>query len=280
MNQYSENEIAFFKQLLIDFDVRVDGRNKMEIRKYDIEHNVINNCFSSLKMIYNNTKNEMIFTIKGELVKENNEEKKEEENDNEDNSKIILNIDSMSMTNRGPSSEEYKIIKNKMESLINKLMISKIDTNSLIINKNEPKLYWKIYLDIFVFDDLRMSLFQLITIGIKNTLSNIKVPKMIIFKNEIDDKFEYDLRKNYEDLTIEDSEEKINFDIPNIYVFSIVNNCLYLDPCDEEMVITPSSLYVSEINKKLLNVESIGDSVDPILYSQISDIIKEINFLK
>ena len=250
----------------------------MEIRKYDIEHNVINNCFSSLKMIYNNTKNEMIFTIKGELVKENNEEKKEEENDNEDNSKIILNIDSMSMTNRGPSSEEYKIIKNKMESLINKLMISKIDTNSLIINKNEPKLYWKIYLDIFVFDDLRMSLFQLITIGIKNTLSNIKVPKMIIFKNEIDDKFEYDLRKNYEDLTIEDSEEKINFDIPNIYVFSIVNNCLYLDPCDEEMVITPSSLYVSEINKKLLNVESIGDSVDPILYSQISDIIKEINF--
>ena len=278
MNQYSENEIAFFKQLLIDFDVRVDGRNKMEIRKYDIEHNVINNCFSSLKMIYNNTKNEMIFTIKGELVKENNEEKKEEENDNEDNSKIILNIDSMSMTNRGPSSEEYKIIKNKMESLINKLMISKIDTNSLIINKNEPKLYWKIYLDIFVFDDLRMSLFQLITIGIKNTLSNIKVPKMIIFKNEIDDKFEYDLRKNYEDLTIEDSEEKINFDIPNIYVFSIVNNCLYLDPCDEEMVITPSSLYVSEINKKLLNVESIGDSVDPILYSQISDIIKEINF--
>lgn len=278
MNQYSENEIAFFKQLLIDFDVRVDGRNKMEIRKYDIEHNVINNCFSSLKMIYNNTKNEMIFTIKGELVKENNEEKKDEENDNEDNSKIILNIDSMSMTNRGPSSEEYKIIKNKMESLINKLMISKIDTNSLIINKNEPKLYWKIYLDIFVFDDLRMSLFQLITIGIKNTLSNIKVPKMIIFKNEIDDKFEYDLRKNYEDLTIEDSEEKINFDIPNIYVFSIVNNCLYLDPCDEEMVITPSSIYVSEINKKLLNVESIGDSVDPILYSQISDIIKEINF--
>ena len=100
---------------------------------------------------------------------------------------------------------------------------------------------------------------------------------MIIFKNEIDDKFEYDLRKNYEDLTIEDSEEKINLVIPNIYVFSIINNCLYLDPCDEELVITPSNLYVSENNKKLLNIESIGDSVDPILYSQISDIIKNVN---
>ena len=277
MNQYSDNEIAFFKQLLLDFDVRVDGRNKREIRKYGIEHNVINNCFSSLKIVYNNSKNEMIFTIKGELVKENKDENNKEENNKENEPKIILNIDSMSMTNRGSSSEEYKNIKNKIESLINKLMISKIPTDSLIISKNEPKLYWKLYLDVFIFDDLRITLFQLISIGIKNTLLNVKVPKMIIFKNEIDDKFEYDLRKNYEDLTIEDSEEKINFEVPNIYVFSIINNSLYLDPCDEELIITPSNLYVSEYNKKVFNIESIGDSVDPILYSQITDIIQNIN---
>ena len=156
-------------------------------------------------------------------------------------------------------------------------MISKINTDSLIINKDEPKLYWKLYLDIFVFDDLRISLFQLISIGIKTTLLNVKVPKIIIFKNEIDDKFDYDLRKNYEDLTIEDSEEKINFQVPNIYVFSIVNNSLYLDPCDEELIITPSILYISEENKKILNIESIGDSVEPILYTQIENIIKNIN---
>ena len=196
MSLYSDNEITFFKQLLLDFDVRVDSRNKIEIRKYNIEHNVINNCFSNLKMIYNNSKNEIIFTIKGELVKENLEDKnKEEEKYNENNSKIITNIDSMAMTNRSPSAEEYKIIKNKMESLINKLMISKINTDSLIIN-NEQKLYRKLYLDIFVFDDLRICLFQLILIGVKNTLLSVKIPKMIIFKNEIDDKLEYDLRKN------------------------------------------------------------------------------------
>lgn len=277
MNQYSENEIAFFKQLLLDFEVRVDGRDKMEIRKYDIENNIINNCFSSLKIVYNNSKNEMIFTIKGQLVKENKEEEQQQENNNENEPKIILNIDSMSMTNRGSNSEEYKNIKNKIESLINKLMISKIPINSLIINKNDPKLYWKLYLDIFIFDDLRLSLFQLISIGIKNTLLNVKVPKIIIFKNEIDDKFEYDLRKNYEDLTMEDSEEKIKFEVPNIYVFSIINNNLYLDPCDEELIITQNGLYVSEYNKKVFNIESIGDSVDPILYSQITDIIQNIN---
>ena len=265
---FSENEIAFFKQLLLDFDVRIDGRNKMDIRKYSIEKNTVNNCFSSVKLTYNNTKNEIIFAVKGDLIKEDDIK-------TQDNLRIELNINSMSMNNKS-LSEEMKLVKNKMESLINKLMISKINTNCLIINEKNPKLYWKLYLDIFVFDDLRISLFQLISIGIKETLLNVKVPKIISFQNEVDDKFEYDLMQNYKDLTMEDSEEKIKFDIPNIYVFSIFNNNLYLDPCDEELIITPSNLYISEFNKRILNIESIGDSVEPILYSQISDIIQNL----
>jgi exosome complex RNA-binding protein Rrp42 (RNase PH superfamily) len=273
MNQFSENEIAFFKQLLLDFDVRIDGRDKMDIRKYYIEKDIINNCFSSIKLTYNNSKNEMIFAIKGELIKENQEVINEE--NNKENNKIELNINSMSMNTKGQNAEESKAIKNKMESLFNKLMISKINTDCLIINENKPKLYWKFYLDIFIFDDLRMSLFQLIAIGIKETLLNVKVPKMIAFQNEVDEKFEYDLMQNYKDLTMEESEEKIKLEIPNIFVFSIFNNNLYLEPCDEELIITPSNLYISEYNKKILNIESIGDSVEPILYSQISDIINQ-----
>ena len=273
MMQFSENEIAFFKQLLLDFDVRIDGRDKMDIRKYIIEKDIINNCFSSIKLTYNNSKNEMIFAIKGELIKENQETLNEE--NNKVNNKIELNINSMSMNIKGQNAEESKAIKNKMESLFNKLMISKINTDCLIINKNSPKLYWKFYLDVFIFDDLRMSLFQLISIGIKETLLNVKVPKMIAFQNEVDEKFVYDLMQNYKDMTMEESEEKIKLEIPNIFVFSIFNNNLYLDPCDEELIITPSNLYISEYNKKILNIESIGDSVEPILYSQISDIINQ-----
>ena len=181
----------------------------------------------------------------------------------------------MSMNSKGQNAEEYKQIKNKMESLFNKLMISKINTDCLIINQKSPKLFWKLYLDIFVFDDLRMSLFQLLSIGIKECLLNVKVPKMVSFQNDIDEKFEYDLMQNYKDLTMEESEEKINLEIPNIFVFSIFNNNLYLDPCDEELIITQSNLYISEYDKKILNIESIGDSVEPILYSQIADIIKQ-----
>ena len=275
MMQFSENEIAFFKQLLLDFDVRIDGRNKMDIRKYTIEKNNINNCFSSIKLTYNNSKNDIIFAIKGELIKEKEKEKEEIEDNKENNLKIELNISSMSMNSKGQNAEEYKQIKNKMESLFNKLMISKINTDCLIINQKSPKLFWKLYLDIFVFDDLRMSLFQLLSIGIKECLLNVKVPKMVAFQNDIDEKFEYDLMQNYKDLTMEESEEKINLEIPNIFVFSIFNNNLYLDPCDEELIITQSNLYISEYDKKILNIESIGDSVEPILYSQIADIIKQ-----
>ena len=116
MSQFSENEIAFFKRLLFDFDMRIDGRNKMDIRKYEVEKNTINNCFSSVKLTYNNSKNEMIFAIKGELIKEN------QETINEENNKIELNINSMSMNIKGQNAEESKAIKNKMESLFNILI--------------------------------------------------------------------------------------------------------------------------------------------------------------
>ena len=55
MSKYSSNEITFFQQLLIDNDIRIDGREKMEIRKHNIQYN-------------NNSKNEIIFAIKGEVT--------------------------------------------------------------------------------------------------------------------------------------------------------------------------------------------------------------------
>ena len=42
------------------------------------------------------------------------------------------------------------------------------------------------------------------------------------------------------------------------------------------MVITLHSLYVSEENIKVLEVVSTGDSVEPILFTQAGDIIRNI----
>lgn len=271
MNLYSENEITFFKQLLIEYDERIDGRDKMEIRNYRIESNVINNCFSSIKITYNNSKNEMIFAVKGELLKDENKEGKSSTSMSDN----LINISINSLNYK--ISEEYKITKTQIEFLLNKLMIEKIPVEPLIINSIGLKLFWKIHLDIYIFDELRMSLFQLISIGVKEVLLQIKIPKLIVFKNEISQTFEYDLETNYKDISKEESEQSINLKIPNIYSFTIMNNSFYLDPSDEELIITSCNLYLSELNKNILDIESIGDSVNPILYSQISNIIKNFN---
>ena len=81
MSQYSENDIVFLLNYYYQtLSISVDGRNKILIIKYYIEKNEIKNFFSTLKMIHNNSKIEIVFTLKWELEKEN-----EEENNNEDN---------------------------------------------------------------------------------------------------------------------------------------------------------------------------------------------------
>ena len=263
MNKYSSNEILFFKQLLIDNDIRIDGRDKMETRKYNIIYNIIQSCLSSLKITYNNSKNEIIFAIKGEVIHLSDV--------NKENKLINVAIDSMNKLN-----DENTKIKIQLENLIQNLLISQLEFNGLKIEKSKPEMIWKIYIDIFIFDELKISLFQLLTIGIKEALINIKLPKIITFYNDLTKNYEYDLKSNYEELTEEESEYKININIPNVYCFAILNNLLFLDPIDEELCITNSIIFISEINKEILNIQSIGSSVDPLIYVDLGNIIKTI----
>ena len=263
MSKYSSNEITFFQQLLIDNDIRIDGREKMEIRKHNIQYNIIKSCLSSLKITYNNSKNEIIFAIKGEVtfLSEINKE----------NKLINISIDSMNKLN-----DENTKVKNQLENLIQTLLISQIENASLKIEKSKPEMIWKIYIDIFIFDELKISLFQLLTIGIKEALLNIKLPKIITFYNELTKNYEYDLKSNYEELTENESEYNINIIVPNVYCFAILNNLLFLDPIDEELCITNSIIFISEINKEILNIQSIGSSVDPFIYVDLGNIINTI----
>ena len=45
MAHYSENEISFFNQLLYEYDIRIDGREKMEIRNHEIKQDIVTTCF-------------------------------------------------------------------------------------------------------------------------------------------------------------------------------------------------------------------------------------------
>ena len=173
-------------------------------------------------------------------------------------------------------NDENTKIKNQLENLIQTLLISQIENTSLKIEKSKPEMIWKIYIDIFIFDELKISLFQLLTIGIKEALLNIKLPKIITFYNELTKNYEYDLKSNYEELTENESEYNINIIVPNVYCFAILNNLLFLDPIDEELSITNSVIFITEINQNILNIQSIGSSVDPFIYVDLGNIINTI----
>jgi len=261
---YSENEILFLKQIILDYNLRLDGREKMEIRPFHIKENTLKTCFNSLKLSYNNNKNEIIFAIKGEIISYSSSLK---------NSDIItLSIDSMNK-----NSEQTLKVKTEIENILNELIISQIDINLLIVPESNNLFIWKIFIDVFIFDEMKISLLQIISIGLNKLLKSIKFPKIIIFDNKIDKTIEYDLISNYkENNSFKDNEYSVDLKPPNFFIFAILNNLLYLDPNDEEIVISNSIIFLSEINQKIIKIKSIGNFTDPVVYFDLENVIKTL----
>jgi exosome complex RNA-binding protein Rrp42 (RNase PH superfamily) len=263
---YSENEKEFFKQLLLEYNLRVDGRDNMSIREYEIKRDIIPSSLSSIKIIYNNGLKEILFAIKGEIVDKSNSIDK----------LLNVSIDSMHKI------EDIKL-KKEIENYIESFIFSEIPIEYLKINKESDNFYWKLYIDIYIFDIVKLSLLMMLSIGIKELLKNLKVPKLVLFKNELTGNIEYDLIENYEDISeIEKSHFLLDeLSIPDIFVFGVIsenNNNIFLDPSDEESSISNSIIIVASNDNRITNVQSIGSNVEIQQMFDISSIIKSINF--
>ena len=78
----------------------------------------------------------------------------------EDNKILNINIDTMS--NKNDDTKTKRIIEDILENLI----LSQIDLDLFILDKNIDRNYtWKLYIDIFLFCDIKLSLLQLLQIG-------------------------------------------------------------------------------------------------------------------
>jgi exosome complex RNA-binding protein Rrp42 (RNase PH superfamily) len=64
MSRFSENEREIFQSFLADFDLRNDGRSKLQPRHFKVEYNNLPSTYSSLRLIYSNKSKEIIFAIK------------------------------------------------------------------------------------------------------------------------------------------------------------------------------------------------------------------------
>lgn len=262
---FSENEREFFKKILSDYDIRADGRDRLSIRSLDIKQDIIPSCFSSSKIKLIDSNKEILFVIKADLMKIKGKENPEF---------TSISIDSMNKI------EDLKL-KSEIEEYIRNLILAKIDRKIFFI-KNEnneiTEFYWKLYIDVFIFDTVKLTYLQVIALGIKQALLNLKLPKLIFFKNEISGISEFDLIENYKDISETDKESNLPFDaIPDILVFSLINNVLYVDPSDEEEAISNSIIIASKIDKKLESIQSIGSAVDLNRILDITNIIKNFS---
>jgi exosome complex RNA-binding protein Rrp42 (RNase PH superfamily) len=260
---FSDNELKLFNQIFTEFGLRIDGRKNLEIRGHSFTPNVIPNCAASLKLQYNNNQNSIIFAVKSEIVVNEN-------NSIENNNLIVLDINTM-------QNSKNNQIASYLINILNKLLINNINTETLYIENSNKKLYWKLYLDVCIYDDLRLSLLQLISLGINKVFENLHLPKIVYFMNQITKEEDYDLLSKYNDSLKKDNYEmKINLKLPNIYVFSVLGNNLIIDPEDEELAIGRCTIFISAMNHEIINIEGVGDEVDPILYVQLHDFIKNL----
>ena len=56
-----------------------------------------------------------------------------------------------------------------------------------------------------------------------------------------------------------------------------MNNKLYLDPTNEEWDISDCIIFISVLNKKILQVQSIGESVNPLIILELENVVSNIN---
>jgi exosome complex RNA-binding protein Rrp42 (RNase PH superfamily) len=252
MKNYSENQKDFFKKLLLDLELRTDGRQRLINREYSIDNDVVPSCLSSIRLTCGNK--QILFAIKGDIVNSLQEKM------------IFVSIDSM-----------YKIedikLKKEIECYLNDLIISKIPTDILKIG-NEGEYYYKLYIDIIIFDTLKLSLLQLLSNGIKHALESINLPSVVLHKNEVTGNIEFDIREAYEDISNAEKVYTPAIRIPTLHVFAVINNNIYLDPTEEEYSVSDSIIIVSNLESKIISVQSVGSNLDINKYFEINNLIK------
>jgi len=260
----SNSELQFIKHLNSQL-LRLDSRKYLESRKIKIEKDIYNNCFSSISISFSspfsNSNESIIMTLKGEVVKMEEFE-------------IRLSFE--------PKQRE-DIDSKDVISLLESHIISKITHESLFpseVNSNS----WRFYIDIFSTTQLKFSLFQMLSKGVKQLFEYAAIPRITYTKNIFDNTVDYfvegseDKKSSY--LSYNEQVYSLLFNsISYLYVFGIDNdfNNLYFDPSDAEICVLDCFFIVSVgSNKEINGLYAVKGNVDIKKIDDIERFIKEL----
>lgn len=260
MDTFSQNEKEFFRKALLDFDMRMDGRDKMMLRDFEVKTEVVPSAFGSVKVVFRDSHKEILFAVKAEILYQPTDKL------------VNVSLDSMHKI-------EDLTLKSQIENYIDSLVLSQVAKDSLKINKDNPDYFWKLYIDVYIFDFIKLSLLQLLMLGVKEVLAEVKLPKLSVFRNEITGAVEYDLVENYEDVTDYERGTSLVLDnLPDVCVFAVINNSIFVDPSEEEWSIADSLIIVASKDNQVQSIQSVGSSIEIQQMFDISSLVKSINY--
>ena len=254
-SDFGKEEVDFFKSLLQN-EIRPDGRLPYQSKDFQLIENPLQSTIFSLEL--KNKDTNIYFSLKAELSK--------------NYQPISIACDSIKYkpTNRKdniPSINEVS----EILFLLDKLILQKVPKKTLSIDNNE-NYFWNLNVNIFSLEKIYINNLQSIAQCLTFLLKNAKLPRISIFKNELNGELDYDIVENeYYSLDLELCEFLV--------VGSYLGN-LFVDPSLEELTCIEALILITLHDNKISHFETYGVLVDIGSFSNIDNFILKIKDYK
>ena len=235
-----EGERKFIHSLL-DEGIRLDGRDYQSIREFTVEKNPLALSPASCRVIwgtgYGDT-TEVIVSVSTEVAKT-------------ESSAPVVSVKALRKSLGTDESEG--ICENVQATLLLFLKNSGCLDPGQFVVMNSP-FSWKLFIDILIVRGAG-ALCDAAMIGIRETLSDLTFPQLIVTPGETLAELHFDIDETKDNVKLIDPEK-----IPFAVSFSAASNCLVVDPTPVEMTVV-KSLIVIGLNKSgmIVGLHHLGE---------------------
>lgn len=286
---YSKEEVEFFK-LLLQNDVRPDGRQRHQSKYFKLTESILPSCEFSLEI--KNLETNIYFSLKADVSK--TYEPIDISCDSISYNSVFSSGNKQVKGGRSTKDQSQPLLSEVQEVLylLDKLILSKVDKKDLKIDnyaaknvnknnemvvdskisndENDSTMYWKLCINIFSLEKIYLHNLQTIAFGVNYLLNNVKLPQLRLFKNTFTEKYEYEVIKG--------CHQSLFLNLGNLLVIGSFNGNLFLDPALEELCILEALVFVVLKDKKIRHFETYGFLVDLANLESLEEFIKQVEY--
>ncbi|OHT02091.1 hypothetical protein TRFO_07278 [Tritrichomonas foetus] len=250
----SKGEKEFIKGLL-NQSIRIDGRDRDEIRPFSVEMNPLPLSPSSCRVTwghgYGNT-TELLVSVSTEVMKI-------------EESAPQLSVKSLSGS-FGEGIDGAEICQVVYSTLLHFIQNSEVLEQSQFVIVNSP-YSWKLFIDVLIIKAAG-AVYEAAMIGIRETLRKLRFPQLIITPGETISELHFDIDENKPPLKLINKEK-----LPFALSFASVGDSLLRDPSPLEVAVVQSLLVIGVgSGNTILGLNHFGEcGMKPAVLAEIQE---------